>query len=184
MGTGATPALQMAQHGITDFSVEAVKATENVTRSFNYMADAFATSVGQQIENAQNLKQAIVGVAKSLIMARLAEAKANVVSGASSFAASMGAAAPFVLGGALTGMMALINRIQIPALAQGGVAFGPSLAMVGDNPNARIDPEVIAPLSKLRDMMGGQQIEVYGRISGDDIFISNQRTTVSRERYT
>jgi hypothetical protein len=81
-------------------------------------------------------------------------------------------------------MMALINRIQIPALAKGGVAFGPSLAMVGDNPNARIDPEVIAPLSKLRDMMGGQQIEVFGRISGNDIYITNERTMTARERYS
>lgn len=184
MPTEIVPALQMAQHSITDFSVEAVKAAENVGTAFNTMADAFATSVGQQIENAQNLKQAIVGVAKSLIIARLAEAKANVVSGASSFAASMGPAAPFVLGGALTAMMALINRIQIPALAKGGVAFGPSLAMVGDNPNARIDPEVIAPLSKLRDMMGGQQIEVFGRISGNDIYITNERTMTARERYS
>lgn len=184
MPTEIVPALQMAQHSITDFSVEAVKAAENVGTAFNTMADAFATSVGQQIENAQNLKQAIVSVAKSLIMARLAEAKANVVSGASSFAASMGPAAPFVLGGALTAMMALINRIQIPALAKGGVAFGPSLAMVGDNPNARIDPEVIAPLSKLREMMGGQQIEVFGRISGNDIYITNERTMTARERYS
>ena len=27
--------------------------------------------------------------------------------------------------------------------------------MVGDNPNAGVDPEVIAPLSKLKDMMVG-----------------------------
>lgn len=27
--------------------------------------------------------------------------------------------------------------------------------MVGDNPSARIDPEVIAPLSKLQSMMSG-----------------------------
>lgn len=27
--------------------------------------------------------------------------------------------------------------------------------MVGDNPNAGVDPEVIAPLSKLKDMMIG-----------------------------
>lgn len=41
-----------------------------------------------------------------------------------------------------------------PALAQGGLAFGPTLAMVGDNKNASVDPEVIAPLSKLKEMMG------------------------------
>ena len=178
------PALQMAQHSITDFSEGAMKAAKGVEDSFNKMADTFATSVGQQIDNAKTLQQAIVNVAKSMIVAKLAETKANVLSGASSFAASMGPAAPFVLGGAIAAMMALVNSIQIPALAKGGVAFGPSLAMVGDNPNARIDPEVIAPLSKLRDMMGGQQIEVFGRISGNDIYITNERTMTARERYS
>jgi hypothetical protein len=81
-------------------------------------------------------------------------------------------------------MMALVNRIQIPALAEGGLAFGPSMALIGDNPNARVDPEVIAPLSKLKDMMGGNQVEVFGRISGNDIYISNSRTMTARERYS
>ncbi len=43
---------------------------------------------------------------------------------------------------------------QIPKLARGGLAYTPQLAMVGDNPNAKTDPEVIAPLSKLQNMMG------------------------------
>lgn len=155
-----------------------------VESSFSKMADAFANSVQAQIGNAKSLKEAIVEVAKALIIARLAETKANVLSGASSFAASMGPAAPFVLGGTLAAMMALVNQIQIPALAQGGLAFGPSMALIGDNPNARVDPEVIAPLSKLKDMMGGNQVEVYGRISGNDIYISNSRAATARERYS
>jgi len=71
----------------------------------------------------------------------------------------------------------------IPALAEGGLAYGPTTALIGDNRNARIDPEVVAPLSKLRDMMGGNQVEVFGRISGNDIFLSNSRTGTSRHRY-
>lgn len=43
---------------------------------------------------------------------------------------------------------------EIPHLATGGLATAPTLAMVGDNKNARTDPEVIAPLSKLSSMMG------------------------------
>ena len=61
----------------------------------------------------------------------------------------------------------------IPALAEGGLIYGPSLALVGDNKNASIDPEVVAPLSKLKGMLGGNTVQVYGRISGDDIVISN-----------
>ena len=70
----------------------------------------------------------------------------------------------------------------MPALAQGGLAYGPTTAIVGDNKNAAIDPEVIAPLSKLRDIMGGSGTQVYGRISGDDILISNARAMRDRNR--
>lgn len=42
---------------------------------------------------------------------------------------------------------------EIPKLAKGGLATAPTLAMVGDNKNARVDPEVISPLSKLKSMM-------------------------------
>lgn len=49
-------------------------------------------------------------------------------------------------------------------LAKGGLAYGPTLAVVGDNPNAMSDPEVVAPLSKLRSMVGGQQLELVGDV--------------------
>ena len=44
---------------------------------------------------------------------------------------------------------------RIPRLASGGLAKAPTLAMVGDNRNASVDPEVIAPLSKLESMLSG-----------------------------
>ena len=71
----------------------------------------------------------------------------------------------------------------VPALAEGGLAYGPTLAMVGDNKGANVDPEIIAPLSKLKDLMGGNAIQVYGRISGDDIVISNTRASRDRNRF-
>lgn len=46
------------------------------------------------------------------------------------------------------------NPPLIPKLARGGLAYAPTLAMVGDNRNAGTDPEVIAPLSKLKDIIG------------------------------
>lgn len=44
---------------------------------------------------------------------------------------------------------------KIPKLAKGGLAYGPTLAMVGDNRGASVDPEVVSPLSKLQDMISG-----------------------------
>lgn len=54
------------------------------------------------------------------------------------------------------------NPPLIPKLAKGGLAYAPTLAMVGDNHNAGTDPEVIAPLSKLKDIIGegGDMTEV------------------------
>ncbi|MFC5468409.1 hypothetical protein ACFPPD_06730 [Cohnella suwonensis] len=49
-----------------------------------------------------------------------------------------------------------ISIKEIPKLAKGGLAFGPTLAMVGDNRGATSDPEVISPLSKLEAMIGGK----------------------------
>lgn len=59
----------------------------------------------------------------------------------------------------------LINKANAPIkLANGGLAYGPTLAVVGDNRGAASDPEVIAPLSKLRNYIGGQQLELVGGI--------------------
>jgi len=41
----------------------------------------------------------------------------------------------------------------IPKLAKGGLVKAPTLALVGDNPGANNDPEVVAPLSKLQSML-------------------------------
>ncbi|MDN4069933.1 hypothetical protein QYF50_18690 [Paenibacillus vini] len=50
----------------------------------------------------------------------------------------------------------------IPKLAKGGLAFGPTLAVVGDNKGASSNPEVIAPLDTLMgymDQSGGDNRE-------------------------
>ena len=74
----------------------------------------------------------------------------------------------------------------IPAMAQGGLVTGPTMALVGEGTGTSAsNPEVVAPLDKLKNFMnngGSQQVEVYGRISGNDIFISNQRGSLNRQR--
>ena len=93
------------------------------------------------------------------------------------------AASPLTGGMPWSGINAGIGAAQVaavlaqplPALAKGGLAFGDTLARVGDNPNAQMDPEVIAPLSKLQNMIGNERVEVIGRISGQDILLANKR---------
>ncbi len=91
-----------------------------------------------------------------------------------------------IVGGISAVQIGLIAGAKLPALAEGGLAYGPSMAMVGDNPNARINPEVIAPLDKLKGMMNGgngtQRVIVEGRISGKDILLSSERAGNDRIR--
>ena len=61
---------------------------------------------------------------------------------------------------AIAGFMALW-RSKVPEFADGAIVRGETIARVGEYNNANIDPEVIAPLSKLKGMLGGR---VKGRL--------------------
>jgi len=164
--------------GLERMSSEAKK----VSNVFEGMGEALATSIGNAVGHAENMRQALVEAARAVIVAALAQAKAQVIARAAEGSAGTGPAYPFVMAGLLTAGMALINSVQIPALAEGGLAYGATTAIVGDNPNARVDPEVIAPLSKLQDITGASRVEVFGRISGSDIVLANDRGTRNRNR--
>jgi tape measure domain-containing protein len=88
------------------------------------------------------------------------------------------AIAPAIAGLAGSLGKSLIMKIGAPKLAEGGLAYGPTMATVGDNKNARVDPEVIAPLSKLKSMMGdvGMGGVLETRISGNDLIILLNRS--------
>lgn len=62
--------------------------------------------------------------------------------------------AGFAIGAGFTSaMLAMTTAAGIPALADGGIASGPTLALVGEYAGASGNPEVIAPLDKLRNML-------------------------------
>ena len=86
-----------------------------------------------------------------------------------------------------SGFKDIFGQLSGVKLAKGGLAYGETLAVVGDNPNARMDPEVIAPLSKLKNMIGqsgaGGAVTVYGKISGQDILLSSEKASRTRSRY-
>ena len=95
-----------------------------------------------------------------------------------------------VLGLVMTGLVAAqlasIVAQPLPALASGGLAYAPTMALIGDNPNARINPEVIAPLDKLKSLLGIGEGEVGGsltaRVSGDDLLFVMNRAQISKNR--
>ena len=158
--------------------------TEDTKEATNSYGEAAVRAFGNAAASAESFAGGAVQAIKGVINAYLSEAMTRVIANSAEGAAGTGPAYPFVMAGLLGAGMALINKIPIPALAEGGLASGPTMAIVGDNRNAAIDPEVISPLSKLKDMMGGSQVEVFGRISGNDIFLSNTRSGFKRNRYS
>ena len=73
--------------------------------------------------------------------------------------------------------------LGLPMMANGGLFTGASLAMVGEGSGtSSINPEVVAPLDRLQSMMGAQQVQVTGRISGRDILLTSERNAIDRNR--
>lgn len=62
---------------------------------------------------------------------------------------------------------------QIPAFANGGIVYGPTLGLFGEYSGAQNNPEVVAPLNKLRSM-----IQPAGNMGGNVEFRIEGRTLV------
>jgi GR25 family glycosyltransferase involved in LPS biosynthesis len=61
---------------------------------------------------------------------------------------------------------------QATAFANGGIVSGPTLGLMGEYPGAASNPEVIAPLDKLKSLIGGSGGgTLEARISGNDLLI-------------
>ena len=76
------------------------------------------------------------------------------------------------------------NAMKVLGLQDGGLVTGPTTALIGEGSGTSIsNPEVVAPLDRLKSMMGGSQnIIVEGRLVGNDIYLSNERTKFNRNR--
>jgi hypothetical protein len=97
--------------------------------------------------------------------------------------ASGGALAPLAIPvgiAAIAAGTALKNLVADKAskFANGGIVSGPTLGMVGEYPGASSNPEVIAPLDKLKDMIGGSGGGTFV-LRGQDLLLSVQKAQKS-----
>jgi len=77
--------------------------------------------------------------------------------------------------------------LGLEGFADGGLVYGPTTALIGEGVGTTAsNPEVVAPLDKLKQYMGGgnQNIIVEGVLKGNDIYLSNKNTSVNRLRTT
>ena len=147
-------------------------------------ADAFANLAVQGETDLKKLGAAALQAARQVISTNIKIGVTglikNILDGPYGKALGPGALAVAGIAGAGAAVLfnTMLNKVAPPKLAQGGLAYGPTMATVGDNRNARVDPEVIAPLSKLKSMMGDMGIggSLETRISGNDLIILLNRS--------
>jgi len=150
-------------------------------------AEQFGTMVADVATGAMTVGEMVKQMALQTIKSVIGMIKANVIANATNplnpaNIASAGLAAPALIVAGLSLVEGFLN--QAMAFADGGIVSGPTLGLVGEYPGARTNPEVIAPLDKLRSMMGGMggNVVVTGRLDGRDILLSSERSTIDRYR--
>ena len=128
-----------------------------LSSSMSRLGSAVGDGAGEWLNWSANLLGAI-GTAIPAIMAltvtKKAEANANTEAAVTGAAASV-SSIPFV--GAVMAVAAITSVIaalaNIPKFAKGGIAYGPTLGIFGEYAGASNNPEIIAPLDKLRGML-------------------------------
>ena len=146
------------------------------------VGDLFGQALGQLAETGKISFQGIFDALKQMLI-RFAAAIAaaitlNILTGGAVMSAGKAAGAKSGFGALLKGGKSMGIGGLTP-FAAGGIVSGPTAALVGEYTGARTNPEVIAPLSKLQNIMGGN---VTFTISGDSLVGTLNRANKTRAR--
>jgi hypothetical protein len=146
------------------------------------VGDLFGQALGQLAETGKISFQGIFDALKQMVL-RFAAAIAaaitlNILTGGAVMSAGKAAGAKSGFGALLKGGKSMGIGGLTP-FAAGGIVSGPTAALVGEYSGAKTNPEVIAPLSKLQNMMGGN---VTFTISGDSLVGTLNRANKTRAR--
>jgi hypothetical protein len=126
---------------------------------------------------------------KKKVATKYAESQANAVTIGTNAAAAAGPAGLVALAPFIAAAMGVVQGAftGISAFAKGGIVSGPTMGLMGEYMGAKSNPEVIAPLSKLQNMMdfgGGNDMNLSGEfvVRGQDLILALQRAEKTRNR--
>ena len=69
-----------------------------------------------------------------------------------------------IAAGMIAGMQGLVGSVAVTPFANGGLVYGPTLALMGEYSGASRNPEVIAPLDKLKALIGESGVGMGGKL--------------------
>ena len=165
----------------------AAEGIEGIADVMGRLSRIVGEAAAAWLEWGQNLLQAIAAAIPqigALTAAQQTQGTANTyaaATGAASSTASIPIVGPILAIAAVASVLAAIA--SIPRYAEGGIAYGKTIGMFGEYANASTNPEVVAPLSKLRDLIepSAGVGQVVFRISGRDLEgVLNKRSQVNR----
>jgi len=178
--TGVTARLQKIKEGIVDLA-QGLNEFEQRASDFAFgLQGAFEGVFSSMIEGTFNFREVMIDTLKKIAVQAAALTAVFLV-----LAALTGGATGVaeITGGKAGLKYFLAGGFGLPMMADGGLFTGASLAMVGEGAGtSNINPEVVAPLDRLQEMMGGTQVQVTGRISGRDILLTSERNAIDRNR--
>ena len=167
------------------------ETAEAINIDFGNMAMGVAEALGSAISSGENVFASIGGVILNSIadilfqMGTAAVAASNL---ATTFAIpGVGLAAGLAAIGLGAAMKAAASQIQnVQKFAKGGIVSAPTLGLMGEYAGARSNPEVIAPLDRLKGMIGQREsnVNITGgfRLEGQDLVMALQRADRNRSR--
>ena len=175
------------------------KGTENLKVAFEINFGQIAQTMGMALATAivegKNMMGALAGAILGVLGGLLQQMGAAAVAAstlAKTFAIPgvglVAGIAAIALGTVLTGLATRVQSGGFSAFADGGIVSGPTMGLVGEYPGARSNPEVIAPLDKLKNIIGNNggnsNVNVTGefRINGQDLVVLLQKAEKTRSR--
>jgi len=119
------------------------------------------------------IADALINVGKSLIeYATLVGIATALFSNPLTWPVALGVGIAAVAAGAFLKSKLTKKEKGVSKFADGGIVSGPTMGLMGEYPGAKSNPEVIAPLDKLKNLIGGGGGgTLEARISGNDLLI-------------
>ena len=118
------------------------------------------------------LADALISIGKALIMySSLVQAAKKALENGQFKAGLVIGVLAVAAGVALKASLNKKRDSGVKEFANGGVISGPTMGLMGEYPGARSNPEVVAPLDKLKGLMGASGGTLEARISGNDLLI-------------
>tara|TARA_Y100001972_G_C7666253_1_gene336968 strand:+ start:3809 stop:6352 length:2544 start_codon:yes stop_codon:yes gene_type:complete len=158
-----------------------VMGTQNLVNIGANIGANFSDSFREVVQGTKTAKAAMGDFLRAAIDASLAASTGLIIEAAINSGKNLGPGALIAIPALITAGIGLVRSmfadISVPAMAEGGIVSGNTLVQVGEYAGASTNPEVIAPLDKLKSMLGGAgggQVQVHGVIRGRDIFLTNE----------